>query len=222
VAAIDNQPVVQGVANGGALATGLESSQSSALFVTGHGGVGVVADGALGNAWFPGGGKARPQSSPGAGIVWVDDAGDWWASVAQSPFVGHWRKLAGPNCAGQLHVLPVPVRVYDSRPGQPPTFVQPKSRTTPNEARLIHTADLSGVPLDATAVLVNLTITDPQTQGFAAAWPAGPWPGTSSINFSAGQDIAGTTVVGCGIDASIQIMSNTVTHFLVDVIGYYR
>ena len=45
---------------------------------------------------------------------------------------------------------------------------------------------------------------------------------TSSVNFAAGQDIAGTTVVGCGPSATIQILSNTVTNFLVDVIGYYR
>jgi hypothetical protein len=223
VAASDGMPVVQGVANTGLSATGLESSQFSALIATCHGGVGVVADGALGNAWFPGGGKGRPGSSPGAGVVWVDDAGDWWASIAQSPFVGHWRKLAGPSSAGQLHVLPVPVRVYDSRHGEAPTFVLPKFPTTPNETRVIQTtANYSGVPLNANAVLVNLTITGPQTHGFAAAWATGTWPGTSSINFAAGQDVAGTTVVGCGPSSSIQIMSNTVTDFLVDVIGYYQ
>ena len=73
-----------------------------------------------------------------------------------------------------------------------------------------------------TALLVNLTITGPQAAGFATAWPSGPIPGTSSINFAAGQSIAATTVVGCGQGASILVMANTVTDFLVDVIGYYQ
>ena len=60
------------------------------------------------------------------------------------------------------------------------------------------------------------------TPGFAAAWPSGPYPGTSSVNFAAGQNIAATTVVGCGANATIQVLSNTVTDFMIDVIGYYQ
>ena len=81
---------------------------------------------------------------------------------------------------------------------------------------------VDGVPATANAVLVNLTIAGPQGSGFASAWPSGPFPGTSSINFSVGQNIAATTTVGCGPGATIQILSNTVTDFLVDVIGYYQ
>ncbi len=36
------------------------------------------------------------------------------------------------------------------------------------------------------------------------------------------QNIAATTVVGCGPSATIQILSNTVTDFVVDVIGFYQ
>ncbi len=36
------------------------------------------------------------------------------------------------------------------------------------------------------------------------------------------QNIAATTVVGCGPAATIQILSNTVTDFVVDVIGFYQ
>jgi hypothetical protein len=67
-----------------------------------------------------------------------------------------------------------------------------------------------------------LTVTGPTTAGFAAVWPSGAWPGTSNINFAAGQSIATTTVSGCSSLASIQVLSNTVTDFLVDVIGFYQ
>ena len=146
----------------------------------------------------------------------MDGAGNWWGATIDSATNAQWRKLAGPSTAGQLHVLPTPVRVYDSRPGEAPLAVGPKAPTTANGIRVIDTtANGSGVPFDANAVLVNLTITGPQAPGFATAWPTGAWPGTSNINFAAGQDIAATTVVGRGPSASIQILSNTVTNFLI-------
>ena len=136
---------------------------------------------------------------------------------------GGWRKLAGPNTAGQLHVLPSPVRVYDSRSGEAPTAIGPKVPTDINGVRIVNTTgNASGVPTNARAVLINLTITGPKGPGFASAWATGPFPGTSSINFAAGQNVAATTVVGCGPSATIQVLTSTVTDFVVDVIGFYQ
>ena len=184
--------------------------------------VGLVADGASGNAVFPGSGPAPTSNFGIVGMLYVDAAGDWWASTADGT-QGLWRKLAGPSTAGQVHILPKPVRVYDSRPGEAPTAVLPKVPTVGNSPRTIDTTgNGSGVPVDANAVLINLTITGPQTPGYASAWATGPFPGTSSINFAAQQSIAATTVVGCGPSATIQILANTVTDFLIDVIGFYQ
>ena len=138
---------------------------------------------------------------------------------------GGWRKIAGPNTAGQLHMLPSPVRLpHDSRPGLAPTAVGPKVPTVSNAVRILDTtANTSGVPANVWAgAHLNLTITGPQAPGFASAWATGAFPGTSSINFVAGQSIAVTTVVGCGPAATIQVLANTATDFLVDMIGYYQ
>jgi hypothetical protein len=134
---------------------------------------------------------------------------------------GLWRKIAGPTSAGQLHILPAPVRVYDSRPNLPP-LIGIKQPTVGNTPRQIDTTlNGSGVPTSATAVLITLTVTGPTKPGFATVWPSGVWPGTSNINFAAGQSIATTTVSGCGVLGTIMVQSNTATDFLVDVIGYY-
>ena len=62
-------------------------------------------------------------------------------------------------------------------------------------------------------VLITLTIAAP-LPGFASRLADGAViPGTSSINFAASQNIAATTVVGCGPGATIQVLSNTVTDF---------
>ena len=224
VAAVDGtSPVIQGINNLTTAATGLHASQSSGIVVQGDVGVGIIADGVFGNAWFPAGGASPAGTATFPGVLWVDGGGNWWAATVDSDTDSVWRKLAGPSTAGQLHILPVPVRVYDSRPGLPPVVIGPKSQTVGNTARTIDTTgNGSNVPSNATGVLVNLTIAGPLTPGFAAAWPTGPYPGTSSVNFAAGQNVAATTVVGCGPSATIQVLSNTVSDFLIDVIGYYQ
>jgi hypothetical protein len=221
-AALDGDSVFQGLINDATNATQLFASADTALVLGSGAAYGLETDGLFGNALFVGSDVA-PTGSGEIGVLYVDGAGDWWAATATSTTNGLWRKLAGPGTAGQLHVLPAPKRVYDSRPGEAPTGANPKAPLAGNTARTIDTTfNASGVPATATAVLVNLTITKPQAAGFATAWPSGPWPGTSNINFATGQDIAATTVVGCGPNATIQIQANTVTDFLLDVIGYYQ
>jgi hypothetical protein len=222
-AALDGQPVLLGQANPSTLATQITAATEDGLRLTGgSNGYGVVADGNYGNAWFPGSGLDPLGTTGDIGALWVDQDGNWWAATVNGSD-GNWRKLAGPGSAGQLHILPTPVRVYDSRPNLPPTAVQPKTPTTGNTPRTIDTtANGSNVPLTATAVLLTLTIAAPSAAGFASVWPSGGFPGTSSINFGAGQNIATTTVSGCGPSATVQVLSNVSTDFLVDVIGYYQ
>jgi len=211
-----------GVANTSTNATGFEASAESGVRAFGVP-YGIEADGASANALFAGSGVSPVATAGNLGELYVDGDGNWWAATVASDTDALWRKVAGPGSAGQLHVLAKPVRVYDSRPGQQPTAVQPKAPTVGNTPRTIDTtANGSGVPPTANAVLVNLTVAGPTAPGFAAAWPSGPWPGTSSVNFATGQNIAATTVVGCGANATIQVQSNTVTDFLIDVIGYYQ
>ena len=222
-AASDGAAMMVGVSNEGASPTLLTSTDNSALILNGQGQYGLVTDGGVANALFSGTGFPPIGTGATLGALFVDGGGDWWAATVTDPADGGWRKLAGPATAGQLHLLSTPVRVYDSRPGLAPESVGPKAPTASNSPRTIDaTLNDSGVPTTATAVLVNLTIAGAQGNGYASAWPSGPFPGTSNINFTAGQNIATTAIVGCGAGATIQIMSNTVTDFLIDVSGYYQ
>src|SRR3954451_15914365 len=63
-AAADNNAVLQGGDKEATNATILNASASSALILGGGGGVGVIADGNFGNAWFPSGGDS-PQGTDG-------------------------------------------------------------------------------------------------------------------------------------------------------------
>jgi hypothetical protein len=157
------------------------------------------------------------------GSVVMDDEADLWVCVAEGT-PGTWRKLAGPNTAGALHLI-APTRVYDSRPADPP--LGGVKGPLANDTRDVDTtANASGVPLGATAVLVNLTVVNTSTTGFLAAYEAGlAFPGTSSINWNqASTIVANTTIVA--VDASARftclVPAGSSTDFFVDVIGYYR
>jgi hypothetical protein len=148
---------------------------------------------------------------------------------------GAWRKLAGPGTVGALHLLPVPVRVYDTRPEeQPPTGVKapvgaglaPRVVDT-RTGFALGTNGVAAAELDALAVLVTVTVARTTGTGYLAAFRNGiPWPGTSSLNwFGPEQTLATTLVValddhGCfalacgGEAASAEVV--------VDVVGYYR
>jgi len=225
-AALAGDPVTAGEAAESDSPTLLTSSstQGAALILNSTASYGLETNGELGNAVFTAAGESPIGTGAAApGILFVDGVGDWWASTDSANVNAPWRKLASAQSAGQLHILQAPVRVYDSRPGEDPAGIGPKAPTASNTPRPIDTtANFSGVPATANAVMISLTIAGPQGAGFASAWPGGEFPGTSNINFAPGQNIAVTTTVGCGPNASIVIMSNTVTDFLVDVIGYYQ
>jgi hypothetical protein len=222
VAAADNAPVLQGVVNTGAQATTITSTANTALVVDGQDGFGIDADGWFGNARFVASGEAPVGQPAWAGTLWVDGQGNWWAATTSSDVNGQWRKLAGPSAAGSLHMLAAPVRVYDSRPGERPVSVGPKQPLVASAPRQIDvTQNASGVHPQSRAALVTVTVTATASPGFLTAWPSGPWPGTSTVNFTqGGQTIATTTVVGLSA-ATFLAEASTTADVIIDVVGYY-
>jgi hypothetical protein len=159
------------------------------------------------------------------GEIVLDVKHDLWLCVAPGT-PGTWRRLGGGSTAGALVLLTTPVRVYDSRPGNPPN-IGSKTPVANGTARTIDTkVNGSGVPAGATGVLVNLTVVNTSASGFLAAYKAGASvPDASSINwFTTGEIVANTTVVACNATAQIALYvpPTSSTDVLVDVIGYYR
>ena len=220
VAATDDEPVFQGVTNEGTKITWIYASDETALACESGARYGIGTWGPLGNALFVPFDQSPIGFQSDMGALWVDHEGNWWAATADGTD-SKWRKFAGPETAGTLHLLPAPKRVYDSRPGEPPA-IDPKSPLSPNIARSIDPKlNSSGVPAQARGVLITLTAAPLAAGGFATAWPSGAWPGTSNVNFNPNQPIAATTVVGLGADAKFLVQSNVSTNVLIDIVGYY-
>lgn len=71
------------------------------------------------------------------------------------------------------------------------------------------------------AWILNVTATESTEPGFLNVYAAGtPWPNTSTVNYVAGQTIAGLTIAEHGSDQGVAVYSHGQTHLIVDVLGW--
>lgn len=112
---------------------------------------------------------------------------------------------------GQV-LLPKPVRMYDSRSG---------ARIAAGQVRTHQLA--SQVPVGATGVLLNVTVTNTQASGFLTVYASGQSaPNTSSINWdSTGRTLANAVTSAIPAARSINVRcGSSSTHYIVDLVGY--
>jgi hypothetical protein len=150
-----------------------------------------------------------------------------WSCVYDDGETGEvrWRVLSGPTTAGSLHVLPVPARIYDSRPGSAPS-VGLKTPLRPSEIR---TLDLkvngSTVPAGATAaVLTVLLVNAANASGNFTVWAGGaarPAANTMVWGGSAGR-FCTSALTAVDAQARVQVSASASTNLVIDVVGYYR
>jgi hypothetical protein len=133
--------------------------------------------------------------------------------------------LACPNyeTLGRTAFTPLsPTRVLDTRAETLRGYVGAKP-VAGQQIRL-PVVGLAGVPLDASAVVINVTIAAATSPGYVEVVPAGsPLGGTSTVNAeSAGQTIANSMTVPVGTGGAITLFTERGGHLIVDVFGYYR
>ena len=121
--------------------------------------------------------------------------------------------------ASRYTAATVPARILDTR-GVGGASPRPLFS---GESRLVEVAGLGGVPLNATAVVMNLTAVKPTKAGYLGLYPAGAArPTASSLNFPAGANVPNlvTMPLGSGGDMRVYNSAGT-THVLVDIVGWY-
>ena len=143
----------------------------------------------------------------------------------------------GPSCCqstaytyvGPNPYVPVPpVRVLDTRPAPSgPIGVPTAGPLGPGGTVTLDLADIAdGVPRDATAVVLNVTVTGPTTDSFLTVYPGGETePPTSNLNFGAGQTVANLVEVALGAagpsSGEIQLTNYSgSTNVVADLEGY--
>jgi peptidoglycan hydrolase-like protein with peptidoglycan-binding domain len=122
--------------------------------------------------------------------------------------------VASAAAAPGFHAI-TPARAMDSRDSTP---------LSGGETRAVHIVGVGGVPTTATAVALNVTVIDPDINGFLTVYPAGsPQPGTSNLNYVTGQTVANMVTVGLGTGGDVLVTNTSVgsTNSIVDVAGWY-
>lgn len=111
-----------------------------------------------------------------------------------------------------------PVRLFDTR-----TAAAPTGEVEAGDAIEVTAAGVAGVPTDATAIVVNVTITETSGPGFVTVWPSGlDRPVASSLNVNeVGETVANLVTVPLGDTGAISLYTQGGGHLLGDVAGYY-
>jgi hypothetical protein len=155
-----------------------------------------------------------------------------WACVATGT-PGAWRKLAGSATAGTFHALN-PIRAFDSRLG---AYLSLQGIFAPNTSRVIPVRDghnAAGallapnvVPVGASAVAVNVTVTGTTGPNFLVVAPGNAASfTTSTINWTgAGQTVANGGIVRLAGNREVKLFCGNQTgsaHAIIDVTGYFQ
>ena len=97
------------------------------------------------------------------------------------------------------------------------------SRVKAGTTTTVKVAGAGGVPTDATAVSLNLTVTNPRTPGFLTAYPCDQErPSTSNANFTSDNTVAAAAIVPVAADGTVCVYTSADTHLIVDVMGSFE
>lgn len=134
---------------------------------------------------------------------------------------------SGTTPGAAFSAEPAPVRVCDTRAGNPSGLTGPDAQCTgkilgPGQALTVSVRGLAGVPAGATAVVANLTAVAPTATTFLTVYPGGARPVVSDLNPAPGQDRANLVVATVGSGGTVTIYNNAgSTDVVVDVEGWY-
>ncbi|MFC1415808.1 right-handed parallel beta-helix repeat-containing protein [Streptacidiphilus cavernicola] len=111
-----------------------------------------------------------------------------------------------------------PVRLLDTRKG----IGAPVAKVPAGKNVTVKIAGLDGIPADATAAAVNLTVADDTGNGYLAAAPGGNSTSTSNVNYTAGRVVANSAIVPLK-NGSITIYNKGTgsTDMIADISGYF-
>ncbi len=77
-----------------------------------------------------------------------------------------------------------------------------------------------GIDVEATTVMINVTVTEADADGYITVFPCGAaQPNASNVNFLAGDSIPNAVVAKVGVGGKVCLFTSARTHLLVDVTG---
>lgn len=128
------------------------------------------------------------------------------------------------QAASGYEALGAPQRLLDTRPGASTADgqfagigVRPAGSTL-----TLDVAGRVGLPSQAAAVVLNITVTEPIGPGFVTVFPCDqPQPNASNLNHSANQTVPNAVISALGGSGDVCLFTLQQTHLIVDVSGWF-
>jgi alpha-tubulin suppressor-like RCC1 family protein len=162
------------------------------------------------------------QTIPNAVITKIGAGGKVCLSTTAATFL--LADINGFYSAGSSYTSLVPGRLLESRPGA--TTIDGQSQgiglRAAGSVTELQVTGRAGVPDDASAAVLNVTVTGAQADGFVTVWPCGTdKPNTSNLNYVAGQTIANAVITKIGVGGKVCLSTTVATFLLADITGFY-
>jgi hypothetical protein len=181
------------------------SAVSNASWLTVTSGLSGFGNGTVGYSF-----AANPITAPRSGAILI--SGQTF-TVTQ----------AGATVSGPppLRFVPVtPCRIADTRSPAGPFGGPSIDAPTPRDFNI--PASVCGIPANAQAYSLNLTVVPLGPLGFLSVGPAGlAQPGASTLNSGDGRIKANAAIVPAGTNGAITVFASNPTHVIVDINGYF-
>jgi alpha-tubulin suppressor-like RCC1 family protein len=117
-----------------------------------------------------------------------------------------------------------PRRIFDTRSTEAQGLtVIPKTKIGGNSILRVNVSGLPGAPMPskATAISINLTVTNPEGSGFVTVYPCGDRPLASSLNYVAGQTIPNAVIAPISDSGQVCFYSSQRVDILADLNGWF-
>ncbi|HLJ45987.1 MAG TPA: BACON domain-containing carbohydrate-binding protein [Bryobacteraceae bacterium] len=154
-----------------------------------------------------------PAGTNGSISVFVSDATDVIIDIN-----GYF----APQTPQGLAFYPVaPCRIADTR-NSPGAFGGPTLAAGGNRSFAIPTSGCAGVPINAQAYSLNMTVVPPGHLTYLSTWPTGQsLPVVSTLNSFNGRIVANAAIVPAGTGGAISVFVSDATDVIIDINGYF-
>ncbi|MGE0879773.1 MAG: FG-GAP repeat domain-containing protein [Acidimicrobiia bacterium] len=124
----------------------------------------------------------------------------------------------GGTSGARFHPV-APARVLDTRTGN----AAPAGKVAGATSVGFTVTGREGVPATGvSAVILNVTATEPDADGYLTVYPCGQAaPEASNLNYLAGQSVPNQVVVPVGSDGRVCVYTMTAVHVIADIAGWY-
>ncbi len=134
--------------------------------------------------------------------------------------VGGWFTDASAAATGGAFAASQPARILDTRDGTGGVSgIRPAATAVE-----VQITGRGGVPVaGVSAVVLNVTATQPAAPGFLTVYPSGNiLPPSSDLNFEAGETRPNLVVVRVGTGGKVTLYVSAATHVIFDVEGWFQ